>query len=39
MIPATVRLGRSTLHGGLVTVLKTGNPFGLLNPEVFGLSW
>lgn len=37
--PLASRVGRVTLHGGIVTVVKTGNPFGLLNPEVLGFSW
>lgn len=37
--PMEVRLGKVTVSGGLITAVTIRNPFGLLNPEFFGLSW
>lgn len=34
-----VRVGQVTMAGGLVTAIRTRNPFGLLNPLILGISW
>jgi hypothetical protein len=34
-----VRIGHIQIGGGVVTTVREGNPFGLLNPEVFHVSY
>ncbi len=36
---AVVKVGKVSIAGGLVTAVKTRNPFGLLNPLILGIGW
>ena len=36
---AVVKIGKVSVAGGLVTAVKTRNPFGLLNPLILGIGW
>jgi hypothetical protein len=37
--PSNVRIGHIQIGGGVITTVREANPFGLLNPEVFHVSY
>lgn len=36
---SVIKVGKVSVAGGLITAVKTRNPFGLLNPLILGIGW